>query len=101
MTDDKILTQLRDALLAEFGSDIDTDAAKAKARVERYTCHPLDDPGEWAPNAAAIVHAEHIDLPLPLEIPAIEAWQRVSDRLDGFYCEHVNNAVVAVYKEWR
>ena len=101
MTDREALSKVRVALLEEFGSCIDSDPARAKESIERHTFLPMDDPGQWAANAVVVIHAESIGLPGPWEADGIEVWASGSNRLDGFYCEHVNNAVVAVYREWK
>ena len=94
----EILKQVRAALLEEFRNAVDANPTRAEIMIERYTCLPEDDPGGWAPNAAVVIHSECIPLPMPLDVPSIEAWQRISERLDGHFCEHINNSVVAVYR---
>lgn len=95
----EILEQTRDALFKIFGAGISDDPTEAKKLIEQHTHLPEDDSGQWAPRSAAVIHAECIPLPSPEEIPAIEAWCRVSDLLDGHFCEHINGAVVAVYED--
>lgn len=94
----EILERTRKALFEVFGQSIDPDAEKARALIERHTHTGEDDPGGWSREAAVVIHAECIPLPVPVEIPAIEDWCRVSDMLGDHFCEHINNAVTAVYR---
>ncbi len=93
----EILIKICDALFAEFGGHISEDPAEARQLIEKHVHLPEDDTGGWAPGSTAVIHAENIPLPGLYEIPNIEAWFRVSEALDGHYCEHINDAVVAIY----
>jgi len=33
------------------------------------------------------------------EVPQIDAWMEASDKIDGGFIEHINNAVAAVWPE--
>jgi len=92
-----ILEEVRAALFSEFGSRISEDEDSAKSLIEKHTFLPEDDSGQWAPSAAVVIHAESIPLPAAHEFRDIEAWCRVSTALSSHFCEHVNDAVVAVY----
>ena len=92
------LKQTREALFKVFGEYIAETPEQAKALIEKHTMLPEDDSGQWAPRSQVVIHAEAIPLPSPCEVPAIESWCRVSDLMDGYFCEHINNAVVAVYE---
>ena len=94
----EIITKVCDALFNEFGGQVDKDPVEARRLIEKHVHLPEDDTGGWAPGSAAVIHAENIPLPGAYSIPGIEAWCRVSNTLDTHYCEHVNNAVVAIYK---
>ena len=94
----EVLERTRDALLKVFGKCIHEDPEQARILIERHTHLPENDPGQWAPRSAVVIHAECIPLPPPCEIPIIEMWCEVSDLLDGYFCEHINNAVAAVYE---
>lgn len=93
-----ILEQTRKALFEVFGKQIAYSEEMADILIRRHTFCGDEDPGEWSPGAAVVIHCESIPLPEPVDIPAIEAWSRVSDLLEGHFCEHINNVVVAVYK---
>lgn len=92
------LEQTREALFKVFGKLISDDPEEAKRLIERHTHLPEDDSGQWAPHSAVVIHSECIPLPSPCEVPAIEAWCRVSELIDGHFCEHINSAVAAVYE---
>ena len=94
----EILQQTRQALFDVFGKFIADDPEEAKRLIEKHTMLPEDDPGRWAPSSKVVIHAESIPLPPPCEVPVIERWCEVSARIgNGYHCEHINNAVAAVY----
>ena len=60
----------------------------------RCVCDPSEDPGEWAPNAHAIIYHTG-NMP---SISRLTEWGQVSNELpDMFYVEAINNEVSAVF----
>jgi hypothetical protein len=60
----------------------------------RCVCDPSEDPGEWAPNAHAIIYHTG-NMP---SISRLTEWGQVSNELPGmFYVEAINNEVSAVF----
>lgn len=97
MTNQQILDATRKALFETFRECLPKDDSEAKALIERSTMFGKDDPGEWSPHAACIIHAEIIPLP-GLYLPAqIDKWFAASDKIPGHFIEHINDAVAAVY----
>ena len=75
--------------------------------VKTYICDPKDDPGEWAPDALAIIYLEHREADsCPNCIPChlnyffpISHGECVAlaDHAGVGYIEYINAAVAAVY----
>jgi len=96
--DEGLLDRISRVLLTHFRECIEQeDDAKALQKVRKHVFTGEDDPGQWSPNALAIVHAEAYPIP-GLYLPAyIEKWCQASDELGDCFFEHINDAVVAVY----
>ena len=61
----------------------------------RCVCDPSEDPGEWAPNAHAIIYHTG-NMP---SISRLTEWGQVSNELpDMFYVEAINSEVSAIFK---
>jgi hypothetical protein len=82
----------KDELAQESGNHI--YATKADSIIGQSVVNAEDDPGEWAPEAHAIIY--HVN-GMP-SIDYIEEWGKVSDMLpDFYYVEAINPEVSAVY----
>lgn len=93
-----MLEEVRKAIDEVFGSRIASDPVERRKIIEDATYIGRDDPGEWAPNAAVTIHCES-GIPSGLYNPLLfEKWFEVSDKLGDHFCEHVNSAVIGVYK---
>ncbi|KKN19842.1 hypothetical protein LCGC14_0941680 [marine sediment metagenome] len=98
MSNQSILERTRKAIFDVFGEYISEDAEKAKEIINKSTCVGADDPGEWSPNAAVIIYCES-GVPSGSFNPKVfEYWFEVTDLLKTHYCEHINAAVIGVYK---
>ena len=61
----------------------------------RCVCDPSEDPGEWAPNAHAIIYHTG-NMP---SVSRLTEWGQVSNELpDMFYVEAINSEVSAIFK---
>ncbi len=99
MSKERILEETRKALLDTFGDYVDIDPDIAKRLIEKHTYLGGEDPGGWAPKALVVILAECIPLPEMCEVSQIDAWMEASDKIDGAFIEHINNAVAAVWPE--
>jgi len=91
-----ILHDVRAAIFEVFGDYISGDARRALKIIKEATFLADEDPGQWAPNAAAVIHCES-GIPNGLYDGLYEKWFNVSAMLKSHYCEHINAAVIAVY----
>lgn len=91
----KQLKAIKDAIREVWGPEIATDDV-----LERSVYLPEDDRGGWAPYSEAVINFE-CGLPGNYEPDMIEAWMRVSDKVQekGYpiYLEFINGAVGAFY----
>lgn len=87
------LDKVRKAI--EDVSDVRLGSVSHKGVIEKSTVLGRDDLGEWAPDSEVIIYTEH-GLPSG---DSISFWEAVTDKLyhDGFFCEPVNSAVIAVW----
>jgi hypothetical protein len=93
-----ILEEVRKAIDEVFGEYISQDPVRRREIIERSTFVGKDDPGGWAPNAAVTIHCES-GIPSGLYSSELfEKWFSVSDRLRTHFCEHINSAVIGVYR---
>ena len=92
-----MLEKIREAIFQEFGMFISDDDEKAKQIIRESTYLGSEDPGEWAPDATAVIHCESGVPSGDYETHLLTKWFRVSDRLETHYVEHINGAVIAVY----
>ena len=97
MTD---LFRVRRAIEEVWGSIISLDPKRARQIIEEGTYAGADDPGGWAPEAEVVIHTESGIPNGSYEPWEMEKWYRVSEILGDLYCEHINGAVIAVYKDW-
>jgi hypothetical protein len=88
-----IIENYRKAAMSLFGA---TRSEATKAIVE-----PENDPGEWAPDALAVIYLE-FDGPLS---EALDYWGdgfenalRLGEKAEFGYVEYINAAVAAVYE---
>lgn len=99
MNKQRVLESTRKALLETFGDYVDGNPDEAKRLIDKHTYIGGDDPGNCAPRALVVIVAECIPLPEMCEVPQINAWMEASDKIDGGFIEHINNAVAAVWPE--
>ena len=92
-----MLEKIREAILQEFCFFISDDKEKSKQIIKDSTYLGNEDPGEWAPDATAVIHCESGIPSGDYEPLLLTKWFRVSDRLETHYVEHINGAVIAVY----
>jgi hypothetical protein len=98
-----VLTAWREAIFEEFGdwfrANLDRDAERVRAHIERHTFPGADDPGQWFPTAAGIIHLE-FGFPGTYEVEDLNGWLRVSERMQAtghpYYVDFVNRAVAAL-----
>jgi hypothetical protein len=94
------LTIVRKAVAEVWGSFISSDKAEVQRIIKAATYTGKNDPGQWAPSAAVVIHTES-GIPNGGYNPRdIERWFEVSDMLPNLSVEHVNGAVIAVYKDY-
>ena len=93
----EIVQRTARVLLKVFGEFLEGTQEEKLERILKNLHTGEEDPGGWSRSAAVVIHAECIPLPVPAEIPMIERWCRVSDELEGYFCEHVNYAVATIY----
>lgn len=93
-----ILKRTREAIFEVFGEYISSNPEIAKEIIKKSTYTGKDDPGGWSPEAAVIIHTES-GIPSGLfDCDLFERWFEVSAKLKTHYCEHINAAVIGVYK---
>jgi hypothetical protein len=93
------LARVRRAIDEVWGSDISLDPERARQIIKQGTYTAREDPGAWAPEAEVVIHTES-GIPNGGYCPReMEKWYRVSDILSDLYCEHINGAIIAVYKD--
>lgn len=97
MTDD-ILQRVRAAIDEVWGSYISEDSEARKRIIEQSTYIGSEDPGQWSPKAAVIIHCERGIPNGSHSTRLMEKWWDVSDKLGTHFCEHINTAVIGVYK---
>lgn len=90
-----LIQQVQEAIFKVFGPMF-PDEDRLRESLSKCVCRPEEDPGEWAPDSFAVIHGESIGLPGPTV--ALEQWLEVSNHLDGYYVENINEAVAAVYE---
>lgn len=94
---ENILDRTREAIFEVLGDFISLDPERAKEIIRKSTYLGSEDPGEWSPDAAVIIHCES-GVPSGLYDRLFDKWFEVSRRLRTHYCEHINAAVIAVYE---
>ena len=95
-----ILQRVRQTIFDVFGESIEGTVAERRSTIERSTYTGKDDPGQWCPEAAVVIHCEDgIDSGY-YESFYMEKWFEVNDRLgDDYLVEHYNAAVIGVYEQ--
>lgn len=63
---------------------------------ERAIVRGIDDPGQWSPNAIAIIYTE-MGFPSDYNPRIFDMWMDLGDETDLLF-EPVNSAVMAVYR---
>ena len=94
------LNRVRNAIQEVWGYTISLDPKQARQIIKEATYAAEDDPGGWAPEAEVVIHTESGIPNGSYEPWEMEKWFRVSEILGDLYCEHINGAVIAVYKDW-
>lgn len=92
----KALKDTRKALFETFREMLPHDDDEARALIESITMLAEDDPGQWSPRATCIIHAEVAMLP-SVHSADLELWFSASEKIEGHFIEHINDAVAAVY----
>jgi hypothetical protein len=93
------LRRVQLAIMEVWGYFISDDPMRARQIIENGTYTGKNDPGGWAPEAEVVIHCESGIPNGSYEPRELERWFRVSDILGDLYCEHINAAVIAVYKD--
>ena len=94
---DNILERVRTAIAEVFGNYISEDPAQRRKIIEEATFLGHDDPGQWSPKAAVVIHCES-GIPNSEHWRLIDAWEQVSNKLKTHFCEPVNCGVIGVYR---
>jgi len=97
-TDEAVLARVRQSILKVFGRYISEDVKTARRIIEQSTFTGKDDPGGWSRNAAVIIHTESGIPNGSWDTRMFEKWFSVSELLTDHFCEHVNGAVIGVYR---
>ena len=92
-----IIDRVQEVLFTRFRSDLPEIAVDAMKMIQESVYTGEGDPGQWSPNALAVIHIESTDIPSNDDVPSIEKWAAASADLGNAFFEHVNAAVVAVY----
>ena len=100
---DEVTCEAQSAILSVFAKDFKDMLAEGSGnhiyatKADNLVCSSVinadDDAGEWSPEAMVIIY--HVN-GMP-SINRIEEWGKVSDILDDYYVEAINNEVSAVY----
>ncbi len=93
----KIVNRVVEALSIVFRDYLPKDPCAAKDLLRKYVHTGKGDPGQWSPNALAVVNIESLEIPGNEEVRWIEQWVEASDLLGDAGFEQVNSAIVAVY----
>lgn len=93
-----ILERTRAAIADVFGDYISENPDRRREIIESATYVGDEDPGQWSPRAAVVIHTESGIPNGAYDDPRVfEKWFAVSDKLGTHFCEHVNGAVIAVW----
>jgi len=95
--DGDLIKDVVDALFTAFREYLPDDDHEAKVLLRKHVFAGKLDPGQWSPNASAIVHIEALMIPGNEEVRLIEQWAKASEALGGAGFEQINSAVVGVY----
>ena len=91
------LNRLKSAILKEFGGYISESGERAMEIIDQSVYTGKGDPGQWSPDALAVIHCES-GVPHGYYNHYIgERWYKVGDELDVII-EDYNCAVKCVYE---
>lgn len=96
-----VLEKVRRAIFDVFGDNVVFGDIEASRKIiEKSTYTGAEDPGQWAPEAAVIIHCEEgLDSGCYNSF-FMEKWFEVNDKLgDELLVEHFNAAIIAVYQQ--